>query len=124
MSPRKKKSSGRAFTVEFPRPLPAEKRGDAWWMDADGRELRLSNLDKVFWPDEGYTKGDLLAYYYNVAELILPHLRERPLTMKRMPDGIYGPVLLREDRSVPHTRLDRAMSRPAARRARTASSAT
>jgi DNA ligase D-like protein (predicted ligase)/DNA ligase D-like protein (predicted polymerase)/DNA ligase D-like protein (predicted 3'-phosphoesterase) len=60
-------------------------------MDADGRELRLSNLDKVFWPDEGYTKGDLLAYYYNVAELILPHLRERPLTMKRMPDGISGP---------------------------------
>ena len=90
MSPRKKKT-GRAFTVEFPRPLPAEKRGDAWWMDADGRELRLSNLDKVFWPDEGYTKGDLLAYYYNVAELILPHLRERPLTMKRMPDGISGP---------------------------------
>ena len=91
MSPRKKKTSGRAFTVEFPRPLPAEKRGDAWWTDADGRELRLSNLDKVFWPDEGYTKGDLLAYYYNVPELILPHLRERPLTMKRMPDGISGP---------------------------------
>ena len=41
MSPRKKKTSGRAFTVEFPQPLPAEKRGDAWWMDADGRELRL-----------------------------------------------------------------------------------
>jgi len=91
MSPRKKKTSGRAFTVEFPQPLPAEKRGDAWWMDAGGGELRLSNLDKVFWPDEGYTKGDLLAYYYNVAELILPHLRERPLTMKRMPDGISGP---------------------------------
>ena len=61
MSPRKKKTSGRAFTVEFPQPLPAEKRGDAWWMNADGRELRLSNLDKVFWPDEGYTKGDMLA---------------------------------------------------------------
>jgi bifunctional non-homologous end joining protein LigD len=79
-----------AFTVDLPRPLPAEKRGDAWWMEADGRELRLSNLDKVFWPDEGYTKGDLVAYYLNVAELILPHLRERPLTMKRMPDGIAG----------------------------------
>jgi bifunctional non-homologous end joining protein LigD len=52
--------------------------------------LRLSNLDKVFWPDEGYTKGDLLNYYYNVADLMLPHLRERPLTMKRMPDGITG----------------------------------
>jgi DNA ligase D-like protein (predicted ligase)/DNA ligase D-like protein (predicted polymerase)/DNA ligase D-like protein (predicted 3'-phosphoesterase) len=59
-------------------------------MEADGRELRLSNLDKTFWPDEGYTKGDLVAYYFNVAELILPHLRERPLTMKRMPDGVAG----------------------------------
>ena len=37
-------------------------------MQADGRELRLSNLDKVFWPDEGYTKGDLIAYYFNVAD--------------------------------------------------------
>ena len=92
MPPRKKKSSGgRAFTVEFPQPLPAEKRGDAWWMEADGRELRLSNLDKVFWPEEGYTKGDLLAFYYNVAQLILPHLHDRPLTMKRMPDGMAGP---------------------------------
>jgi len=79
-----------AFTVDLPRPLPAEKRGDAWWMEADGRELRLSNLNKVFWPAEGYTKGDLVAYYFNVAELILPHLRERPLTMKRMPDGLAG----------------------------------
>ena len=59
--------------------------------DPNGRELRLSNLDKIFWPDEGYTKGDLIAYYFNVAELILPHLRDRPLTMKRMPDGMDGP---------------------------------
>ena len=44
----------------------------------------------MFWPAERYTKGDLLAYYFNVADLILPHLRERPLTMKRMPDGIAG----------------------------------
>jgi DNA ligase D-like protein (predicted ligase)/DNA ligase D-like protein (predicted polymerase)/DNA ligase D-like protein (predicted 3'-phosphoesterase) len=90
MPPRKRRSGGRAFTVAFPRSLETEKRGDAWWAEADGRELRLSNLDKVFWPDEGYTKGDLVAYYFNVAELILPHLRERPLTMKRMPDGIEG----------------------------------
>ena len=66
--------------------LPAERRGDHWEF---GR-VRMSNLDKVFWPDEGYTKGDLLDYYFNVADLMLPHLRERPLTMKRMPDGITG----------------------------------
>ncbi len=90
MARAKKASGGRAFTVDVPMPLEVEKRGDAWWTEADGRELRLSNLDKVYWPDEGYTKGDLLAYYFNVAELILPHLRDRPLTMKRMPDGMAG----------------------------------
>jgi len=88
--PARKRASGPAFTATLPKPLPAEKRGEAWWMEVDGRELRLSNLDKVFWPDEGYTKGDLVGYYYNVAGLILPHLLERPLTMKRMPDGIAG----------------------------------
>ena len=90
MPARKKSSGGRALTVDLPAPLPAERRGDAWWMEADGRELRLSNLDKIFWPYEGYTKGDLVAYYFNVADLILSYLRDRPLTMKRMPDGIDG----------------------------------
>lgn len=90
MPARKKGTGGPAFTVELPRALPTTKRGDAWWMEADGRELRLSNLDKRFWPEEGYTKGDLVAYYFNVAELLLPYLRERPLTMKRMPDGMAG----------------------------------
>ncbi len=75
----------------FPQSLDARRDGDAWWFEVDGRELRLSNLDKIFWPDEGYTKGDLVAYYFNVASLIVPHLAERPLTMKRMPDGIDGP---------------------------------
>jgi bifunctional non-homologous end joining protein LigD len=54
------------------------------------RELRLSNLDKPFWPDEGITKGDLLAYYRDVAEVLVPHLRKRPFTMKRYPDGWQG----------------------------------
>ncbi|HEX5949785.1 MAG TPA: non-homologous end-joining DNA ligase [Actinomycetota bacterium] len=88
--PPKRRAAGRAFTVDLPRALAVEKRGDAWWTEVEGRELRLSNLTKVFWPDEGYTKGDLIAYYANVAELILPHLRDRPLTMKRMPDGLAG----------------------------------
>ena len=54
------------------------------------RELRLSNLGKPFWPDEGITKGDLLAYYRDVAEVLVPHLRRRPFTMKRYPDGWQG----------------------------------
>ncbi|MBI3647637.1 MAG: hypothetical protein HY240_02590 [Actinobacteria bacterium] len=85
-----KKRGGPAFTVDFPRALDARKDGSAWWLKVAGRELRLSNLDKVFWPDDGYTKGDLLAYYLNVAEMIVPHLAGRPLTLKRMPDGIAG----------------------------------
>jgi bifunctional non-homologous end joining protein LigD len=71
-------------------PLPASRAAGAWRLEADGRELRLSNLDKLYWPDDGITKGDLLAYYWNVADLLLPHLRDRPLTMKRMPNGLAG----------------------------------
>ena len=78
------------FTIATPRELPVTKQGEHWWFEHGKRRVRLSNLDKVFWPDLGYTKGDLLAYYYNVGELILPHLESRPLTMKRMPDGITG----------------------------------
>jgi bifunctional non-homologous end joining protein LigD len=56
-----------------------------------GRDLlQLTNLDKVYWPDEGYTKGDLIRYYYEVSKYILPYLKDRPLIMKRYPNGITG----------------------------------
>ncbi len=55
------------------------------------RTLRLSNLDKPFWPEEGITKGDLLSYYREIAPVIVPHLANRPFTMKRYPDGWKGP---------------------------------
>ncbi|HEU4396713.1 MAG TPA: hypothetical protein VFU54_02600, partial [Actinomycetota bacterium] len=83
-------SAGKRRRLPFPSPLPARRAGEAWLLEAAGRELRLSNLSKLYWPDDGITKGDLLAYYWNVAELILPHLHDRPLTMKRMPDGLAG----------------------------------
>jgi bifunctional non-homologous end joining protein LigD len=54
------------------------------------RTLRLSNLDKPFWPEEGITKGDLVAYYRDVAPVLVPHLKGRPFTMKRYPDGWQG----------------------------------
>ena len=54
------------------------------------RTLKLSNLGKPFWPEEGITKGELLAYYRDVAEVLVPHLRNRPFTMKRYPDGWQG----------------------------------
>ncbi len=52
--------------------------------------IEHSNLDKIFWPEEGLTKGDLLGYFEAVAPCILPALRDRPLTVKRCPDGIRG----------------------------------
>jgi bifunctional non-homologous end joining protein LigD len=52
------------------------------------RPLELSNLDKVFWPGEGITKGDLIDYYRAVADVVVPHIERRPFTMKRYPDGI------------------------------------
>src|SRR5258708_20294249 len=50
--------------------------------------LQLSNLDKVYWPQEKYTKGDLIQYYKTVAPFILPYLKDRPLSLKRNPNGI------------------------------------
>jgi bifunctional non-homologous end joining protein LigD len=61
------------------------------------RVLRLSNLDKPFWPEEGITKGDLLAYYRDVAAVLLPHIRERPFTLKRYPDGWQGKFFFQKD---------------------------
>jgi bifunctional non-homologous end joining protein LigD len=61
------------------------------------RTLKLSNLDKVFFPDDGITKGDLLAYYRSVAPVLLPHLKDRPFTMKRYPDGIAGGHFFQKD---------------------------
>jgi bifunctional non-homologous end joining protein LigD len=61
------------------------------------RVLRLSNLDKVFFPESGLTKGDLLAYYRDVASVLVPHLAKRPFTMKRYPDGRDGKFFFQKD---------------------------
>lgn len=68
--------------------------------DAEQRVVRLSNLKKVFWPDEGYTKGDLIAYYDTVAPLMLPYLKERPAVLTRYPDGIKGKSFFQKDAPV------------------------
>ncbi|MET7463380.1 non-homologous end-joining DNA ligase [Nonomuraea sp. NPDC005501] len=56
----------------------------------DGRELVLSNLDKILYPEDGFTKAEVIDYYSRVAPLLLPHLRGRPLTVKRYPNGVEG----------------------------------
>ena len=81
------------------------------------RELRLSNLDKVFWPDEGITKGDLIDYYRQVAPVLVPHLRDRPFTMRRYPDGVVGKAFFQKDAPVAHAGLDPDLPRRSSRRA-------
>jgi bifunctional non-homologous end joining protein LigD len=61
------------------------------------RALELSNLDKVFWPEEEITKGDLIEYYREVAAVLVPHLKNRPFTMRRYPDGITGKAFFQKD---------------------------
>ncbi len=64
---------------------------EATTVEVDGHRLRLSNLDKVLYPDVGFTKADVIHYYSQVAPVMLPHLRGRPLTLRRYPDGVDGP---------------------------------
>ncbi len=52
--------------------------------------VEFTNLEKIYWPELGLTKADLITYYLSVSEAILPHLRDRPLTLRRFPDGIHG----------------------------------
>ena len=79
-----------AAEVRLEEPLPDELRKGS-------RVLKLSNLDKLFWPDEGITKGDLLAYYRAIAPVVVPHLKDRPFTMKRYPDGWQGKHFFQKD---------------------------
>lgn len=59
-------------------------------VEIQGRQLQLSNLDKVLYPEAGFTKGQVIDYYVRVAPALLPHLHNRPLTMKRYPNGVSG----------------------------------
>jgi bifunctional non-homologous end joining protein LigD len=59
-------------------------------VDVEGRELSLSNLDKILYPEVGFTKGEVIDFYTRIAPVLLPHLRRRPLTLKRYPNGVDG----------------------------------
>jgi bifunctional non-homologous end joining protein LigD len=60
-------------------------------VEIDGREVRISNWDKVLFPATGFTKGDLVAYYTRIAPAVVPHLADRSLTLKRYPNGVEAP---------------------------------
>jgi len=72
-------------------------RAETVTIELDGKRLRFSNLNKVYFPESGYTKRDLLAYYYRVSDFILPFLRERALVLRRYPDGIKGQAFFQKD---------------------------
>lgn len=72
--------------------------GEEQLVEVGGRTLRLRNLDKVLYPSTGTTKGELLHYLTGVAEVLLPHLRDRPATRKRWPDGVEaGPTFFEKN---------------------------
>ena len=90
---------------------PIAKQGQGKQVEVEGRELSLTNLDKVLWPARrggkggskpAFTKGEAIDYYARVADTILPHLRGRPLTRVRFPDGVEGQRFF-EKRAPKHT---------------------
>ena len=64
------------------------KQSEKVTVDVDGRHLTLSNLTKVLYPEAGFTKGEIIDYYTRIAPVLLPHLADRPLTVKRYPNGV------------------------------------
>jgi bifunctional non-homologous end joining protein LigD len=76
--------------------LRDDKPASAVVRESGGR-VKLSNLDKVFWPEEGITKGDLVEYYRAIAPVLVPHLRGRPFTMRRYPDGPFGKAFFQKN---------------------------
>jgi bifunctional non-homologous end joining protein LigD len=67
-------------------------------VDVEGRRLKLSNLDKVLYPEPGFTKGQVIDYYTRIAPTVLPHLRGRALTLKRYPNGVDGKYFYEKQR--------------------------
>ena len=70
-------------------------------LTVSGREVRLTNLDKLFWPERGITKGRLIQYYADVAPVLLPHIRDRAMVMKRYPHGAAGEFFFMKRAPVP-----------------------
>ncbi|HEX5047363.1 MAG TPA: non-homologous end-joining DNA ligase, partial [Gammaproteobacteria bacterium] len=82
-------------------PVAAEPEASAAVVEDSQRPtVDLTNVDKVFWPADGYTKGDLIAYYEGIAEWLLPYLKDRPLVLTRYPDGIEGKSFFQKDAPV------------------------
>ena len=90
-------SDWRLVPVESGDALAKEDLVEALSKKSRQRKIKFTNLDKVFWPENGYTKGDLIRYYEQVADALLPYLYERPCHMLRYPDGIHGKAFYQKD---------------------------
>ncbi len=86
-------------------------------VEVDGRRLSLSNLGKVMYPETGFTKGQVIDYYTRIAPVLLPHLRDRPLTLKRYPNGVEGQYFY--EKQCPSHRPDWVRSEPVVLRSKT-----
>ena len=78
-----------------------EERADTLTLEIGGKEVRLTHLNKVFFPESGYTKRDLLAYYSEMSRYVLPFLIDRPLVMRRYPNGISGKSFFQKEAPAP-----------------------
>jgi len=74
-----------------------EGRAEHATLEIEGKRFRVSNLNKVYFPESGYTKRDLIAYYYRMADYILPFLKDRPLVLRRYPEGIKGQAFFQKN---------------------------
>src|SRR5215831_5307329 len=83
------RASKRASTRS--RSSKASPRLNAETLNVGGRQVSVSNLDKIFYPSIGFTKGQVIDYYIRISPVLLPHLKDRPLTLKRYPNGVTGP---------------------------------
>jgi bifunctional non-homologous end joining protein LigD len=90
--PRSESSHTDAFEKEL-----ADGSEEEMFADVDGRRLRFTNLNKVYFPEDGIRKRDLLAYYAGIAPLLLPFLKDRPLVLRRYPNGIHGQSFFQKD---------------------------
>jgi bifunctional non-homologous end joining protein LigD len=82
------------------RELEIPRSGDVQ-LNLDGKEVKLTNLSKIFWPDLGITKGHLIQYYADISQWLLPHLQNRAMVMKRYPGGAYSEFFFQKRAPVP-----------------------
>ncbi len=84
--------------LQIPPPLFTDDR-EKVILDIEGRRLTFTNLNKIYYPEQGYVKRDVINYYHQVADLILPYLRGRALSLRRYPDGIHGESFFQKEAS-------------------------